>query len=92
MSYDDGSNDLIMELTKVVANLRDENKKLKQELEARDKLPVPKSVVKQFLEMQGIIQKYESDLAYYKKHVPNKIIINREHKHNPNNRKGGIPK
>ena len=92
MSYDDRSHDLVIELTRVVTNLRDENNKLKQELEARDKLPVPKSIVKQFLEMQGIIQKYESDLAYYKKHVSKEIIINREHKHNPINRKGGIPK
>ena len=92
MSYsDDDSHVLVVELTKTVARLKEENRTLKQELEARDKLPIPKSVVKQFLELQGIIQKYESDLKYYKKHVAKEIIINKENADKPT-RRGGIPK
>jgi predicted RNase H-like nuclease (RuvC/YqgF family) len=93
MSYynDDDSHALVVELTKTVARLKEENRALKQELEARNKLPIPKSVVKQFLELQGIIQKYESDLDYYKKHVAKEIIINRINREKPT-RRGGIPK
>jgi hypothetical protein len=94
MSYyndDDSEHVLVVELTKAVAKLKEQNKNLKQELEARDKFPIPKHIVRQFLEMQGIIQKLESDLKYYKKHVPIQIIINRENKEKPT-RRGGIPK
>jgi hypothetical protein len=94
MSYyndDDNSEILILELTKTVARLKEENKDLKQELEAQRKLPVPKNVIRQFLEMQGIIQKLESDIKYYKKYVPVQIIINKENKEKPT-RRGGIPK
>jgi predicted RNase H-like nuclease (RuvC/YqgF family) len=93
MSYynDDDNHALVVELTKTVARLKEENKTLKQELEARNKLPIPKHIVRQFLEMQGIIQKLESDLKYYKKHVPIQIVINRENKEKPT-RRGGIPK
>ena len=93
MSYynDDDSHALVVELTKTVARLKEENRTLKQELEARDKLPIPKSVVKQFLEMQGIIQKLESDAEFYKKFVPIQERLNREQKYKPT-RRGGIPK
>jgi hypothetical protein len=95
MSYYNDENDsehvLVVELTKTVARLKEENKTLKQELEARNKLPIPKSVVKQFLEMQAIIQRLESDLTYYKKYVPVQIIINKENERKPT-RNGGIPK
>jgi len=90
-SDDDSSEILVLELTKTVAKLKEENRNLKQELEAHKKLPVPKTVVKQFLEMQAIIEKLQSDLKYYKKHVPVQIIINKENKEKPT-RKGGIPK
>jgi predicted RNase H-like nuclease (RuvC/YqgF family) len=91
--YNDADNSeiLILELTKTVSRLKEENNNLKQELEAQTKLPVPKSVVKQFLEMQAIIQKLESDLTYYKKYVPVQIIINKENKEKPT-RKGGLPR
>ena len=91
MSYDENSEVLVLELTKTVARLKEENKDLREQVEAAQKLPVPKTVVKQFLEMQGLIQKLESDLRYYKKHVQKHVIINKENTDKPT-RRGGIPK
>jgi predicted RNase H-like nuclease (RuvC/YqgF family) len=94
MSYyndDDNSEILILELTKTVARLKEENKDLRQQLEAHKKLPVPKTVVKQFLELQAIIQRLESDVAHYKRYVPIQERLNREQKQK-STRRGGIPK
>lgn len=94
MSYyndEDAQDNLVVELSKAVSKLKAENKDLKKELEARDKVPIPKSVIQQIVQLQAIIQKLESDIKYYKKHVPVQVIINKEQKEKPT-RRGGIPK
>lgn len=82
----------ILELNKVIVSLRTRIAELEQQLNAKEKMPVPTSIVKQIVEMEAIIRKQHSDLEYYKGFVPSQIIINRENKNKPSSRKGGIPK
>jgi predicted RNase H-like nuclease (RuvC/YqgF family) len=81
----------IIELNKTVIALKAENSALEEEIEAQKKVPVPKSIIKQIIELEALNRKLSDDLDYYKKYVPVQIIINKEHKEKPT-RKGGIPK
>jgi len=81
----------LVDLNKTIVALRGQIAELESELKARDKIPVPRSVVQQIMEMEAIIRKQQADLEYYKKHVPVQVIINKENKEKPT-RKGGIPK
>jgi Tfp pilus assembly protein PilN len=90
--------DIIGVYVKQIAKLNDENKLLRKEvqslnteIQAKDKLPLPKSVVKQIVQMEAIIQTLQNDLKYYKRFVPKQVIINREKDNNPT-RRGGVPK
>lgn len=87
--YDDNNDNLVLELSRAVAELKQENKDLRKELEARDKLPVPKTIVQQIVEMEAIIRKQQADLDYYKRYVNPQIIINKENKEKPT-RRGGL--
>lgn len=97
-SYATQTEKQIIELNKVIVALRtkislleNQNRNLEEEIEALNVIPLPKLVVKQIVEQQAIIQKLQSDLKYYKKHVPVQVIINKENKEKPT-RRGGIPK
>ena len=81
----------IIELNKTIIILRSRVEELEQELKARDKLPLPKSIVQQIVELESIIRKQQDDIKYYKKYVPVQVIINKENKDKPT-RKGGIPR
>lgn len=87
--YDDNNDNLVLELSRAVAELKQKNKKLQEELDAREKLPVPKTIVQQIVEMEAIIRKQQADIEYYKKYVPVQIIINKQNKEKPT-RKGGL--
>jgi uncharacterized coiled-coil protein SlyX len=86
-----GTEKQIIELNKMIVSLRTQVAELQKELDAKEKLPVPKSIVQQIVEMEAIIRKQQADLEYYKKHVPVQVIINKENKEKPT-RKGGIPR
>jgi len=81
----------LVELNKTIVALRGQIAELENELSARDKIPVPRSVVQQIMEMEAIIRRQHADLEYYKKYVPVQVIINKENKEKPT-RKGGIPR
>ncbi len=81
----------LVDLNKTIVALRGRITELESELKARDKIPIPKSVVQQIIEMEAIIRKQQADLEYYKKYVPVQVIINKENKERPT-RRGGIPK
>lgn len=81
----------ILELSKTIVELRGRVKDLEQELEVRDKIPIPKTVIRQILEMEAVIKRLAGDVEYYKKYVPVEKIINRENKRKPT-RRGGIPR
>ena len=90
MDYND-NDALVIELSSLLTTLKAENKKLKSELESKDSLPIPKTIVRQIVEMEAVIRKQQSDIEYYKKYVPVQIIINKEQKEKPT-RRGGVPK
>jgi len=90
MDYND-NDALVIELSSLLTTLKAENKKLKNELQSRDSLPIPKTIVRQIVEMEAVIRKQQSDIEYYKKYVPVQIIINKEQKEKPT-RRGGIPR
>jgi histidine ammonia-lyase len=81
----------IIDLNRTIVALRSKIALLEQELEERNKIPVPRTVQMQFIEQEAKIRKLEDDLKFYKKHVNPQIIINRENKEKPA-RSGGLPK
>lgn len=58
-------------------------KKLRDTLHENEQLPVPRTVEKEIEKLVIKNKKLEEDLAYYKKHVPIQLIINRESKDKP---------
>jgi succinylglutamate desuccinylase len=92
------NDDVVGVYAKQIAKLDDTNKELRerirtleQEIESRDQLPIPKSIVKQIVQMEALIRKLQEDIIYYKRFVPKQVIINKEGKEQPT-RRGGIPK
>ena len=81
----------IIDLNRTIVALRSKIALLEKELEERNKIPVPRTVVDQIVQQEAKIRKLEDDLKYYKNHVNPQIIINRENKAKPT-RSGGIPK
>ena len=90
-TYAEQTEQQIIDLNRMVVALRSKISLLERELEERNKIPVPKSVVNQIVQQEAKIRKLEGDIKYYKKHVPTQVIINRENKEKPT-RSGGIPK
>lgn len=81
----------IEELNKMNIELRKHIVILESEIAHYEKLPMPRGIVEQVMELEAKVKKLEDDLKYYKKHVNPQIIINRENKQKPT-RSGGIPK
>ena len=88
-TYAQETENQIIDLNRTIVALRSKIAFLEKELEQKEKIPVPKSVVKQFAEMEHKIRKLEEDLAYFKKYVPKQILINKENKEKPT-RSGGL--
>ena len=85
----------LSELNKLIVSLRTKvaylEKELVTEREEREKIPLPKSVIQQVVELELKNQKLEQEIAYWKRFVPKHVIINKENKEKPT-RRGGIPK
>lgn len=81
----------IQELNNTIVKLRKHIVLLESEIENYQKIPVPKTIINQILELQNKNEKLQEDIDHYKKYLPIQIIINRENKETPT-RKGGIPK
>ena len=79
----------IQDLNQIIIAFRTRVALLEKEIEERDKLPVPKTVLYQVLELENKIKKLEEDVTYYKKYVPVSVIINREKQTIPT-RRGGL--
>ena len=90
-TYAEQTEKQIIELNKIIVALRSKVAILEKELEARDKVPIPPSVVKQIMELEIKNQKQEELIKYYKKHVNPQVIINKENQEKPT-RRGGIPR
>jgi len=71
--------------------LKKQIKNLEAKLQTKEKLPIPKSVIKQIVHLEALIQRLQNDLKYYKRFVPKQVIINKEKDNNPT-RIGGVPK
>jgi len=81
----------ITQLNKIIIALKTRIDYLEKELEEKEKIPVPKSVIKQILELEQKNRTLQEEINYYLPHVPKQVIINRTNKTKPT-RKGGIPK
>jgi len=94
-SFIDTQKKTIADLASEISVLKTKNlmleKQLEKERQEREDLPVPKYFITQTQLLKQENEKLRSDLAYYKKHVPVSVIINKENKEKPT-RKGGIPK
>jgi hypothetical protein len=87
--FDEQREKQIQDLNQVIIAFRTRVALLEKEIEERDKLPVPKTVLYQVLELENKIKKLEEDVAYYKRYVPVAVIINREKQTIPT-RRGGL--
>ena len=88
-TYAEQTEKQIIDLNRTIVALRTRVAMLEKELEERNRIPVPRTVIDQIVEMERKIRKLDDDLKYYKKFVPTQVIINRENKDKPT-RKGGL--
>ena len=88
-TYAEQTEKQIIDLNRTIVALRTRVAVLEKELEERNRIPVPRTVVEQIVDMERKIRKLENDLKNYKNHVPTQVIINRENKNKPT-RKGGL--
>lgn len=89
--YSKSNEQQITELNKLIVALRTKVNYLERELEARDKVPLPKSIVQQIMNLEAENARLKNDIKYYKNHVQPQVIINKENKSKPT-RRGGVPK
>jgi hypothetical protein len=87
--YEKQTENQIIDLNKIIVALRTKISYLEKEIDEKNKIPVPKTVVYQIIELENKIKKLEEELSYYKNYVPIQVIINRENKIKPT-RKGGL--
>lgn len=79
----------IQDLNKIIIAFRTRVAMLEQQLEQKEKIPVPQTVIKQIADLELRNRKLLEELEYYKKFVPVQVIINRENKKEPT-RRGGL--
>jgi seryl-tRNA synthetase len=98
--YEKQTEKQIIDLNKIIVALRtkidyleNKNKELQEELQKekneREKIPVPKSIIYQIVDLKNEVKKLNDDLTYYKSYIPSQVIINRENKNKPT-RGGGL--
>jgi seryl-tRNA synthetase len=98
--YEKQTEKQIIDLNKIIVALRtkidyleNKNKELQEELQKekneREKIPVPKSIIYQIVDLKNEIKKLNDDLIYYKSYIPAQIVLNRENKNKPT-RSGGL--
>lgn len=84
------SDQQVIDLNKLIIALRTRIAYLEKQIEEREKIPVPKTVIMQIVQLQDKNNKLSEEVEYYKKHVPKHIIINKESK--LPTRRGGLVK
>jgi septal ring factor EnvC (AmiA/AmiB activator) len=89
--YTQQSEQQIIDLNKTIVALRTKVAYLEKQIQEYEKVPVPRTVIDQILQLEAKNRKLEADIAHYKKFVPVQVIINKENKEKPT-RKGGIPR
>lgn len=87
--FDQQREQQIQDLNKIIIAFRTRVNILEKQLEQREKVPVPQTVIKQIADLELKNRKLTEELEYYKKFVPIQVIINRENKKEPT-RRGGI--
>ena len=82
--YSKQSEQEIEDLKKLVVVLRAKiastEEQLRLERESREKIPLPKTVVRQIIELEQKVRSLTEDVAYLEKYVPEEVIINRKSK------------
>lgn len=83
----------IQELKTLVVALRAKvamtESQLRTEMESREKIPLPKTVVKQIIDLEKQVRTLNEDIAFLEKYVPEEVLINRQNKNiNVSTRKG----
>jgi len=81
----------IEELNKIIIDLRKQIVYLESQVDGYEKVPMPRTVVDQIIQLKSENEKLRDDIKFYQKHVSPSVIINRENKKKPT-RRGGIPK
>ncbi len=87
--YTKAENILIVELNKVIVELRSKVNILERELERLDNIPVPRTVINQVIALEHNRRKLQDDLNFYMPHIPENVKAKRN-KHKAPTRKGGL--
>ena len=87
--YTKQSENQIVELNKLIIALRTKVSMLEKELEDLDKIPIPRTVINQVIELEAKNRKLQEDINYYVKFVPQNVKEKREKQKAPT-RKGGL--
>jgi len=89
--YEKSNTDQIAELNKIIIALKTKVAYLERQIEEYERVPIPKPIVEQIVQLEAKNRRLEHDIAYYKNHVQPQVIINKENKVKPT-RRGGVPK
>lgn len=82
--YSQESEKEIAQLTKINAALRTKigvlEEELRQERLSREQIPLPKSVIKQIVELEKRVRELSEEVTFLEKYVPEEVLINRKSK------------
>lgn len=79
----------IQDLNKIIIAFRTRVAILEKQLEEKEKMPIPQTIVAQIAGLELKNRKLVEELDYYKTYVPVQVIINRENNKKPT-RRGGL--
>jgi hypothetical protein len=87
--YTKESENQIVEYNKMIIALRTKITFLEKQIEEQNKIPVPRTVINQIIELEQKNRKLQDDLNFYSPHIPENVKAKRNKQKAPT-RKGGL--
>ncbi len=87
--YTKESENQLVEYNKMIIALRTKVTFLEKQIEEQNKIPVPRTVINQIIELEATNRKLQDDIKYYLKFVPQNVQEKRRKDKAPT-RKGGL--
>ena len=87
--YTKESENQLVEYNKMIIALRTKITFLEKQIEEQNKIPVPRMIVEQIMELEQKNRKLQDDLKFYEPHIPENVKAKRNKQKAPT-RKGGL--
>jgi hypothetical protein len=87
--YTKESENQIVEYNKMIIALRTKITFLEKQIEEQNKIPVPRTIINQIIELEQKNRKLQDDLNFYSPHIPENVKAKRNKQKAPT-RKGGL--